>query len=54
MSYDMIISYTHDPHFDFQMLKIVNTNNQPNGQKKIFLLTTPKIELWCFQNFHMI
>jgi hypothetical protein len=31
MSYDMIISYTCDPHFELQMLKLVNTNNQPNG-----------------------
>jgi hypothetical protein len=34
MSYDMIIFYKHYPHFELQMLKLMNKNNQPNGPKK--------------------
>lgn len=31
--YDYLL-HACDPHFVLQILSIVNTNNQPNGQKK--------------------
>jgi len=48
----MIISCTCDPHYELQILKLMNINNQPNDQKyQSFTSQLQKMKFVAFKNF---